>query len=318
MGHRGGNVVVQELRPGAVDHYGLELRRRLALPRISVVIPTLNEAANLPHVLERIPQYVHEVILVDGHSTDCTVNVALSIRPDIKVVYQTGRGKGNALACGFDAVTGNIVVMLDADGSTDPKEIPIFIDRLRGGADLVKGSRFLSRGGSEDLTAIRNFGNRALNGLVNALYRTDYTDLCYGYNAFWSRHLPVLQPDSDGFEVETLMNIRAAKAGLAVAEVPSFERNRIHGESKLNARRDGTRVLKTIVTELFTETEEPAKIEVPKVWDGVERRSGRDRRYSGDRRTAPTPGERRRSPGRRWVDLISAQGDWPSIEAGAR
>jgi glycosyltransferase involved in cell wall biosynthesis len=169
--------------------------------------------------------------------------------PTVRIVGQTGRGKGNALASGFAACRGDIVVMLDADGSADPEEIPRFVEALRGGADFAKGSRFLDGGGSADITAMRRMGNRALGILVNLLYGTRYTDLCYGYNAFWTRCLPYMNVDCDGFEVETLINIRVAKAGLRVAEVPSFEENRLYGESNLNTFRDGFRVLKTILRE---------------------------------------------------------------------
>jgi glycosyltransferase involved in cell wall biosynthesis len=219
---------------------------RAAFPAVSVVIPTLNEAENLPHVFGSLPPGLHEVILVDGNSTDGTVAVAQSLRPDVKVVIQAGRGKGNALAAGFAACTGDIVVTLDADGSADAAEIPRFVAALCNGADFVKGSRFAQGGGSSDITLIRRCGNRALNVLVNALYRTSYTDLCYGYNAFWTRCLPYLHVDCDGFEIETLINVRIAKAGLVVHEVPSYERDRIHGSSHLRSVRDGTRVLRTI------------------------------------------------------------------------
>src|SRR5207248_2689059 len=145
----------------------------------------LNEAANLPHVLTRIPGRVHEVVLVDGGSIDDTVVVAQAIRPDIRVVMQSGTGKGNALACGFAAAKGDIIVMLDADGSTDPAEIPQFVEALIAGADFAKGSRFLASGGSADITPIRKLGNEVLCGIVNVLFGTRYSDLCYGYNAFW-------------------------------------------------------------------------------------------------------------------------------------
>ncbi|MEN3279126.1 MAG: hypothetical protein V7607_266 [Solirubrobacteraceae bacterium] len=214
--------------------------------RVSVVIPTLNEEDNLPHVFARLPPGLHEVIVVDGHSTDRTVAVAQRLRPDARIVVQTGRGKGNALASGFAACTGDIVVTLDADGSADACEILRFVAALCNGADFVKGSRFAQGGASSDITHIRKLGNRVLSALVNALYGTSYTDLCYGYNAFWTRCLPYLRVDCDGFEVETLINIRIAKAGLVVHEVPSYERNRIHGASNLSAIRDGGRVLRTI------------------------------------------------------------------------
>ncbi|MEV1173632.1 glycosyltransferase family 2 protein [Nonomuraea sp. NPDC049784] len=218
-------------------------------PTVSVVVPAMNEAENLPHVFATIPQWVDEIVLVDGNSVDDTVAVAKRLRPNLKVVTQTGKGKGDALAAGFAACSSDIIVMIDADGSTDGREIISFVGALVTGADFVKGSRYAAGGSSDDLTVNRRVGNKVLTSIVNVLYGTKYTDLCYGYNAFWARHLDVLDLDCDGFEVETLMNVRAAKAGLKVHEVPSHERTRIHGESNLRAVRDGFRVLKTILKE---------------------------------------------------------------------
>lgn len=219
--------------------------------RVSVVIPALNEAQNLPHVLPRIPAWVHEVLLVDGNSTDGTAEVGMRLRQDVRIVQQTGRGKGAALRSGFAAATGNIIVMLDADGSTDPAEIPAFVGALLTGADFAKGSRYLQGGGTADISFFRALGNSALLLLVRVLFGYRYSDLCYGYNAFWRRALPHLQLDCDGFEIETMMNLRAALAGLRVVEVPSYEAPRIFGESRLRAIPDGWRVLKTILRERF-------------------------------------------------------------------
>jgi glycosyltransferase involved in cell wall biosynthesis len=218
-------------------------------PRVSVVVPAMNEAENLPHVFATLPQWIDEIVLVDGNSTDDTVAVAKRLRPGLRVVQQRGKGKGDALATGFAACTGDIIVMIDADGSTDGHEIIQFVGALVTGADFAKGSRYASGGASDDLTFTRSLGNKVLTKLVNRMYGTRYTDLCYGYNAFWARHLDVLNLDCAGFEVETLMNIRAARAGLRIQEVPSHERCRIHGESNLRAVRDGLRVLKTIFRE---------------------------------------------------------------------
>ncbi|MEV0897559.1 glycosyltransferase family 2 protein [Actinoplanes sp. NPDC049802] len=231
-------------------------------PRVSVIVPALNEAQNLPHVFARLPQ-VDEIVLVDGGSTDDTVAVARRLRPDIRVVRQNRKGKGNALACGFAEATGDIIVMIDADGSTDPLEIPSFIEALRDGADFAKGSRFQGAGGSADITRLRRAGNKCLSMLVNVLFGTRYSDLCYGYNAFWAHCLDVFDLDStspapdnadgrlwgDGFEIETLLNLRAARAELTIVEVASFEHSRIHGVSNLNALTDGMRVLRTIARE---------------------------------------------------------------------
>jgi glycosyltransferase involved in cell wall biosynthesis len=216
---------------------------------VSVIIPTLNEARNLPHVFEALPDWIAEVVLVDGRSTDDTVEVARRLRPDVRVVMQEGRGKGDALLSGFAASTGDIIVALDADGSTDAREIVRFVTALIAGADFVKGSRFACGGGSADLTTTRRLGNKFLGALVNQLFGTHYTDLCYGYNALWARHLDTLGLDCAGFEVETLMNIRAATAGLVVHEVPSFEHRRIHGVSNLRIVMDGRRIAKVIIRE---------------------------------------------------------------------
>lgn len=233
-------------------------------PTVTVVIPALNEARNIPLVFSGLPAVLHQVILVDGNSTDDTVEVARKLRSDICVVQQTRKGKGNALACGFAAATGDIIVMLDADGSTNPQEIPLFIEALTTGkADFAKGTRFLEGGGSADITLIRSWGNWILMLIANLFCRSRFSDLCYGYNAFWSRCLPVfdLNPGirsesnsatmefGDGFEIETLLNIRAAKSGLKILEVPSFEKSRLHGQSNLRAIPDGIRVIKTILRE---------------------------------------------------------------------
>lgn len=218
-------------------------------PRVSVIVPTLNEARNLPHVFAELPRGLHEVIVVDGFSTDGTPEVARYLRPDVRIVNQRQRGKGDALRSGFDAASGDILVMLDADGSADPAEIPAFVEALTQGADFAKGTRFHEDGGSSDITPLRSMGNRVLSGTVNVLFGTAYSDLCYGYNAFWRHCLPAMNVDCTGFEVETLINIRISRAGLEVREVPSFERDRIHGESNLNTFRDGGRVLRTILRE---------------------------------------------------------------------
>jgi hypothetical protein len=231
-------------------------------PSVSVIIPAMNEARNLPWLAERMPQGVAEIILVDGRSVDDTIEVARSLWPDIRILSQTRSGKGNALACGYHAAIGDIIVTIDADGSMDPGEIPYFVAALEAGADFAQGSRFAPGGGSADLTRFRKVGVRALDRLTRLIHKTSHTDLVYGYRAFWRRVLPLLDLDGgqidddssekrwgDGFEVETLINIRVHLAGLAVAEVPSFEGARLHGLSNLHAVSDGCRVLRIIARE---------------------------------------------------------------------
>jgi glycosyltransferase involved in cell wall biosynthesis len=224
-------------------------RRRQARPRVSVIIPAVNEEANLPFVLPQIGTWIDEVILVDGNSVDRTAAVASSLLPDVRLVQQPGRGKGDALRAGFEAAQGDIIVMLDADGSTDPREIPLFVGALAAGAEFVRGTRFAQGAGTADMSFLRRCGNRLLVRAVRALFGGHCSDLCYGYVAFWKRLLPQLAPDVDGFEIETQMTVRALGLRLRVAEVPSFEFKRIHGKSNLRTMPDGWRVLKTILRE---------------------------------------------------------------------
>src|ERR1700754_439232 len=235
-------------------------------PRVSVVVPTRNEARNLEVVLPAIAAVrpaVHEIIVVDGDSVDGTIETAQRVLPWVKVITQTRKGKGNAMACGFKAAAGDVIVMFDADGSADPAEIPAFVRALIDGADFAKGSRFVRGGGSDDITLLRKTGNAGLNGMANALFGTAYTDLCYGYNAFWADILPVLDLPpvdapapadgsmlwGDGFEIETVLNCRVAAAGLKITEVPSMERERIFGQSNLRTFADGTRVPRPLAAE---------------------------------------------------------------------
>jgi glycosyltransferase involved in cell wall biosynthesis len=216
---------------------------------VSVVIPALNEAESLPYVLARIPSDVHEVILVDGLSTDGTPQVARQVMPSIRIVNQLTRGKGAALRAGFEAATGDIIVHLDADGSTDPAEIPLFVGCLLAGADFVKGSRFMQGAGSTDITRLRRLGNLFFVKLSNVLFGSGFSDISYGYNALWSRNRHFLALEIDGWEQEQINSIRAVRRGLRVAEVPSFESARIAGIAKLSTWSTGWAVLKAIVAE---------------------------------------------------------------------
>jgi glycosyltransferase involved in cell wall biosynthesis len=257
------------MSPDAVTTVRDAISRDATPPTVSVIIPALNEARNLPHVARAMPVDIDEIVVVDGGSKDDTVAVARELWPDAVHIKQTRRGKGNALACGFAAASGDIIVAIDADGSTDPAEIPRFVAALTEGADFAKGSRFIAGGGSHDITRLRRAGNWGLNALVNVLFAATYTDLCYGYNAFWRYCLDVIDlPDTetldpqwgDGFEIETMVNVRAVARGLTIAEVHSLEANRIHGESNLNAVRDGLRVLRTIISEFHSH----ARVKAPR------------------------------------------------------
>jgi glycosyltransferase involved in cell wall biosynthesis len=239
-------------------------------PTVSLVIPARNEARNIAWVLEQVADDVNEIILVDGDSTDVTLITARSLRPDIKVVRQTGVGKGSALRTGFLAASGDIIVMMDADGSMAPQEIRHYLHFLTNGYDFVKGSRFIGGGGSLDITLFRRLGNRFLLAVFNSLYGSDLTDLCYGFCAFHRRYLDHLELTATGFEIEAEMTVRAIQAGLRVAEVPSLELPRRAGKSNLRAIRDGRRVLSTVLR--GRRRGEPSQVEPP----SINTRSGKE------------------------------------------
>jgi glycosyltransferase involved in cell wall biosynthesis len=240
------------------------------VPRVSVVIPAKNEARNIGWVLERMPDFVDEVIIVDGLSSDGTLEVARMIAPDVIVIHEMRRGKGAAMRAGMDVARGEYIVLLDADGSMDPQEIERYVEQLDAGFDMVKGSRKLPGGGSTDITWTRDFGNARLRDLANLLFGTNFTELCYGFVGLRRDVVPLLALDADGFEIETQMVTRAVRAGLRIAEVPSVELPRRYGESNLNTFRDGWRVLSTIFSErlargapLVTPTAVPISVAVP-------------------------------------------------------
>ncbi len=233
--------------PGEPWTYVLNgVTRRVA---VTIIIPARNEAPNLAALFASLPP-VYEVILVDGNSVDGTIDVALQLMPDVRVLRQTGRGKGNAMIEGLAAANGDVAVFIDADGSNEPGEVERFVLALVNGADLAKGSRFLERGGSTDITGIRRFGNGAIRTFVNRVYGTRFTDLAYGFNAIWTKHRDALDLDCNGFEIETLLHIRAARLGFVIEEVPSFERERSAGSSNLHAFRDGLRIAAVLTREL--------------------------------------------------------------------
>lgn len=216
---------------------------------ISVVIPTINECQNIKEVIPKLPEFVDEVVVVDGCSTDGTIEEIKKYRKDAKIIIEKTKGKGVALRRGFKEASGDLIIMMDADGSHDPKELPMLVDPVLNGYDVTKASRTLPGGGSDDFTPFRRFGNKMFVTMVNVLYGANYTDLCYGYRAFKKEALEKILLESDGFEIETEQSILMLKVGLKIKEVPSFEARRKYGNSRLNSFRDGWKILKIIMGE---------------------------------------------------------------------
>ncbi len=220
-------------------------------PKITVLICTLNEEENLSQLLSRIPEWVDEVLLVDGHSTDNTVQVARQLRPDIQVLYQPEEGKGDALKYGFKQASGDIIVTLDADGATDPDEMSKFVQPLLDGYDFAKGSRFKLEF-PRNKPRYRIFGNWLITITFDVLFYRNYTDMCSGYSAFWREAIERVDLSSpDNFEDEPLINVKVRKAGLKVIEVGHIDGGRLGGATKAPGWRQGFKAIKTILRERF-------------------------------------------------------------------
>jgi len=230
---------------------------------VSLIIPAMNESATLTTIIDSVPTYVDEIIVIDGRSKDNTFEIASNHPRVNKVLKQRSRGKGAALSLGFAVATCDLVAIIDADGSMNPEELIDFLN-LFPQAEIVKGSRSKKLGGtSADLTIFRDLGNRVLTKLCNFWFKEKWTDLAYGYAVVDRKALGQLGLSSydemgsvfghksygQGFEIEALIFCRSSKWGFRVLEVASAEHRRISGSSNLRAIRDGFRVLSAIIIE---------------------------------------------------------------------
>lgn len=209
-------------------------------PKVSVIICTLNEEANLPHVLPKIPDWADEILLVDAHSVVDTVKIAKKLCPRLRVLYHSAKGKGDALKLGIGEAKGEIIVTIDADGETPPEYIVNFIKPLLEGYDFAKGSR-LFRKRPAKMPGYRWFGNKVLAFTCNILYGTRFSDICCGYNSFWKKKFLTLNlsygTNETGCSMEQQMIVRAKKAGMRIKEIPINSDGRIAGKSVIGSMR---------------------------------------------------------------------------------
>jgi glycosyltransferase involved in cell wall biosynthesis len=218
--------------------------------KVSLIIPTLNEAGAIGRTLKEIPKnFIYETIIIDGHSTDNTEKEArkhLRPRKD-KFILQKKKGFGSALRQAFKIAKGDVIIIMDGDGSHNPKDLPALIKKIKEGNNYVMASRYAPGGNSNDDTIIRFIGNKALTFLTNLIHSTNVTDSLYVFTAITARDLKKLRLTSPGFEFCTELLIRAHHAGLKFAEIPVVERSRFAGRSKVNAFYHGWKILKTIL-----------------------------------------------------------------------
>ncbi|MDE1767746.1 MAG: glycosyltransferase family 2 protein [Candidatus Micrarchaeota archaeon] len=215
---------------------------------VSVVIPALNEGKNIGRVIREVKGILdgrkYEIVVVDGYSTDNTVEISKKL--GARIIYDEV-GKGSALIKGLGSAKGDIVVSMDADLSNEPKELELLISGVEIGFDVCMGSRFVTGGNSEDISFIRVLGNRFFVHLVNVLFGSRYSDMCYGYRSFNRHAVRTLGLKETGFGIETEISIKAIKHHLKTLEVPSVEKKRVAGDPKLRTFRDGYVILRTIL-----------------------------------------------------------------------
>jgi glycosyltransferase involved in cell wall biosynthesis len=219
-------------------------------PRVSVVIPCLNEAENIEECVARAQRVLAdaglsgEVIVADNASDDGSAELAKNA--GALVVHEPRRGYGSAYLAGFAAARGEYVVMADADLTYDWNEIPNFIAKLDDGADLVIGDRMDNIHPGAMPWLHRYVGNPVLSGILNLFFRTGVRDAHCGMRGFRRDILPRLDLRTTGMEFASEMVIRASKEKLAITQVP-IEYHPRGGESKLSSFRDGWRHLRFLL-----------------------------------------------------------------------
>jgi len=234
---------------------------------VTVVIPTKNELENLKRLLPTIPDFVDEVLVIDGYSIDGTSEFANDSRYVTKVLMQKAPGKGSALCLGVQMASFKNIICIDADGSMSTLEFPKLLDpMIDSNIDVIKGSRYLPGAGSEDLSLFRSLGNRGLLLIAKLLYKCKWTELAYGYFGLTQdavKKLDLFEFESkvpsrwifknlaygQGFEIEAVIFCRALRRNLSIKEFASMETNRWNGTSNLKAIPDGFRVLFAILIE---------------------------------------------------------------------
>lgn len=217
--------------------------------KVTLLIPTKNEEGCIGRVLREVPRrIVSEIIIIDGHSADNTVMEAkANMSPGDKLLKQKGDGYGSAFLEGFKMATGDVIVMMDADGSHNPNDIVNIIHKFKQGYEYVMATRYAKGGCSKDDTIIRFLGNKIFTWMTNVIHGTNVTDSLYLFTAISRKGLRKLHLTSPGFEFCTEIIVKAHKANLRFGEVPVTERARFAGKSKVNSFKHGLKILSIIL-----------------------------------------------------------------------
>jgi glycosyltransferase involved in cell wall biosynthesis len=227
-------------------------------PSISVLIPAFNEETSISKVLQGIHQilkkggFPYEIIVIDDGSTDHTAKIAKENGAMI-ISNSTNLGKGSALRAGFSKAIGKIIIMMDADGSHRPEDIPkLIFPIINRDSDVVMGTRFYGDSGRNSTKKLHLFGNRVFNILILLLTGKTVSDSQSGFRAFKQEVLRRIPLSSSRFEIESELTIKTLKNGFNTTEVPINCIKRAIGNSKLNSFQDGFYIFKAIIKASFT------------------------------------------------------------------
>lgn len=230
--------------------------------KVSLVIPTLNELGGMKIIMPRIKkEWVDQIIIVDGGSKDGTIEYAKE--NGYFIFVQKKPGFRNAYNEALPYITGDIVITFSPDGNSIPELIPLLIDKMKEGYDMVIVSRYLGNAKSEDDDTITAFGNWVFTKSINFFHRGRYTDAMVIYRAFKTKIIYDLElHKDDAYRLaerlfftrvawEPLFSVRALKRKLKIAEIPGDEPDRIAGKRKLQIFRWGAAYYFQVIRELF-------------------------------------------------------------------
>jgi glycosyltransferase involved in cell wall biosynthesis len=229
---------------------------------VTLFIPTLNEKAGMELIMPRVKrEWVDQILVVDGNSTDGTADYARSLGYDVHV--QRRPGARHAWIEGFEYVRGEYVLTFSPDGNSIPELVPDLIAKAREGYDLVIASRYLGGAHSDDDSPVTRFGNWLFTTLVNVLFRGHYTDAFVIFRIYRTDLMRELELDRDAgywpeklfrtvVGIDLLLSVRAAKRKLRISEIPGDEPPRLAGERKLQVIRWGAAHLLQLFWERVT------------------------------------------------------------------